>query len=100
MYRTTSVETASPSELVPRASYVRALRSDLPARVFDRARSRLWFVPAHIAIIATAIVAIAHGWVPWFVVPLLSLVIGASFAGMTFIAHEVLHGAIVRSKRL
>ncbi len=100
MYRTTAVETASPSQLVPRATYVRALRSDLPARVFDRARSRLWFVPAHIAIIATAMVAIARGWVPWFVVPLVSVVIGASFAGMTFIAHEVLHGAIVRGKRL
>lgn len=87
-------------ELLPRATYVRALRPELPARVFDRAPSRLWFVPAHLAIITLATVAIAAGWVPWFVVPLLSLVIGASFAGMTFIAHEVLHGAIVRSKRL
>jgi fatty acid desaturase len=86
--------------LLPRAAYVRALRPDLPARLFERARSRLWFLPAHLAVITVASVAIACRWVPWFVVPVLSLLIGASFAGLTFIAHEVLHGAIVRSKRL
>ena len=32
------------------------------------------------------------GWVPWFTVPLLSLVIGACFAGLTFVGHEPLHG--------
>jgi fatty acid desaturase len=37
---------------------------------------------------------------PWFVKPLLSLVIGCSFAGLTFLGHEALHGAVVRSKKL
>ncbi len=84
---------------MPRAAYVRELRPDLPARTFDRARSRLAFVPAHLAIIATATLAIASGVMPWFVVPLLSVVIGACFAGLTFVAHEALHGGIVRDKR-
>jgi len=91
---------AAETSLVPRAAYVRALRPDLPARAFDRARSRLAFVPAHLAIITAATIAIGYGWVPWFVVPLLSVVIGASFAGLTFIAHETLHGGIVRDKRV
>jgi len=56
-------------------------------------------MPAYLAIIAVATIAIAGGWVPWFTVPLLSLVIGGSFAGMTFVAHELLHGGIVRDKR-
>lgn len=99
MIRSEVVGTATGTPLVPRATYVRALRPDLPARAFDRARSRLAFVPAHLALIATATIAIAFAWVPWFLVPLLSLVIGASFAGLTFIAHEALHGAIVRDKR-
>jgi fatty acid desaturase len=85
--------------LLRRASYVGALRRDLPADVFERAYSRLAFVPAHVAIIVCATLAIARGWVPWFVVPLLSLAIGASFAGLTFVAHEALHGGIVRGKR-
>jgi fatty acid desaturase len=37
---------------------------------------------------------------PWFVKPLLSLVMGCSFAGLTFLGHEALHGAVVRSKKL
>ena len=80
-----------------RSEYVRALRPELPA--FTRARSRLAFVPVHVAIITVAMLAIALGWVPWFLVPLLSLAIGASFAGLTFVAHEALHGGIVRSAR-
>jgi fatty acid desaturase len=100
MVRTTAADQDGSRELIPRATYVRALRPDIPARVFERARSRLWFVPAHLAIITLASVTIVHGWAPWFVAPLLSLVIGASFAGMTFIAHEVLHGAVVRNKHL
>lgn len=91
---------ATGEPLVARASYVHDLRVDLPRGVFDRARSRLAFVPTHVAIVVTATFAIAGGWVPWFVVPLLSLVIGASFAGLTFVAHEALHGGIVRGRRL
>ena len=96
MTRSGSLDTAL---LRPRASYVRDLRSELPAGVFARALSRLAFVPAHLAVIVMSTIAIAAGWVPWFTVPLLSVAIGASFAGLTFIAHEGLHGAIVRGRR-
>jgi fatty acid desaturase len=88
------------SGLLPRAEYVRVLRAELPASVFERAPSRLAFMPVHLAIITVATLAIAGGWVPWFVVPVLSLAIGAAFAGLTFIAHEALHGGIVRSRWL
>jgi fatty acid desaturase len=55
-------------------------------------------VPAYLAVIASAILAIASGWAPWLVWPLLSLTIGASFACLTFIAHEAMHGGIVRGR--
>jgi fatty acid desaturase len=84
--------------LLARASYVGALRPELPENVFDRVPSRLAFMPAQAAVATLAMCAIAFGWVPWFIVPVLSLVIGACFAGMTFVAHELLHGAIVRNK--
>lgn len=80
-----------------RSHYVHAVKPELPAGVFAHAPSRLAWIPAHIAVIAAAIVAM-HS-VPWFVVPLLSLVIGASFAGLTFVGHELMHGAIVRGRR-
>jgi fatty acid desaturase len=84
--------------LVPQARYVRELRPELPAEVFEPATSRLALVPAHLALIAIATVAISSSWMPWLLVPLLSLVIGVSFAGLTFVAHEAVHGGIVRGR--
>jgi fatty acid desaturase len=57
-------------------------------------------LPIYVALAATATLAIALRWAPWETWPLLSLVIGGAFAGMTFVAHELLHGAILRGKRL
>lgn len=88
------------TELYTRATYVRALRPELPAEAFAPARSRLAAIPVLVAIITAAILAIANGWVPWLIVPVLSFVIGASFACLTFVGHETMHGAIVRGRRL
>jgi len=41
------------SALLPLSTYVKALRAELPARVFDRATSRLLMIPARLAIIDT-----------------------------------------------
>lgn len=85
--------------LVPQATYVRELRSELPAKAFEPATSRLLLVPAHVAVIALSTVTIASGRCPWLFVPLLAAVIGVSFAGLTFVGHEVVHGGIVRGRR-
>jgi fatty acid desaturase len=92
------VEYLPKASLIPHGAYVRELRRDLPPELFAPATSRLVLVPAHLAVIAVATVAIASGWVPWPIVPLFSLVIGASFAGLTFVAHETVHGGIVRGR--
>jgi fatty acid desaturase len=84
------------SSLVAQATYVRALRPGLPAGAFEPARSRLVLVVAHVAVVAMGIVAIGASWVPWFVIPLVSVAIGISFACLTFVAHEAMHGGIVR----
>ncbi|MDQ3364708.1 MAG: fatty acid desaturase [Myxococcota bacterium] len=86
--------------LFPVAQYVRALRPLLPPDAFAPARSRLALLPVHLAVIVAATLTIANGWIPWFGVPLLSVVIGTSFACLTFIAHEAMHGAIVRNRRV
>jgi fatty acid desaturase len=86
------------ASLVPMSRYVRELKPDLPAETFAPAKSRLLLVPVHAAIAVVASLAIAGAWVPWLVVPLLSLVIGISFACLTFFGHEAMHGAIVRGR--
>jgi fatty acid desaturase len=86
--------------LYPRSKYVAELRSALPPEVNEPARSRAALVPIYLAVIATAITAVALGWIPWPVVPIVSVVIGVCFGALTFVAHEALHGGIVRDKRL
>jgi fatty acid desaturase len=84
----------------PVSHYARVLRSALPEEAFAPARSRLWWLPAHMGLIAVAFVAIARGWLPWPLLPLVSLGIGVCFAGLTFVGHEALHGAVVRDATL
>ena len=81
-------------------SYARELRPALPVNAFAPARSRLLLLPVHAAVITGATMAIASGHLAWPFVLLLSFVLGASFAGLTFIGHELLHGGIVRGKTL
>lgn len=85
--------------LHPISYYARELKPGLPANAFAPARSRLVWLPVHFVIIALATTVIAAGWVPWPVALLLSVVIGFSFAGLSFLGHETLHGAVVRGRR-
>lgn len=62
------------------------------------ASSRLLWLPLHVSIVVVATVAIARGWVTRAAVPALSLAIGLAFAGLMFLGHETLHGAVVRGR--
>jgi fatty acid desaturase len=90
----------NPSELLTVATYVRQVKPHLPTRSFAPARSRVLWVPLHYAIIAALTWALASGHVPWPLWPLVSLVIGCSMGGVTFVAHEALHGGVVRGRML
>src|SRR5689334_9576908 len=57
--------------------------------------SRIALIPIYVSVIAVATVAVAAGWLPWPLVPVASLVIGAAFGVLAFVAHEALHGGIV-----
>jgi fatty acid desaturase len=81
-------------------SYARELKPLLPSGAFSPARSRLLWLPVHLAVLGVSMCAIAAHWVAWPFVPVLSLCIGMSFAGITFLAHETLHGAVVRRRLL
>jgi fatty acid desaturase len=78
--------------------YARALKPDLPASALAPARSRLLWLPVHVINITVCIIALAQSWVPTWLAPAVSLLIGGSFAGLTFLAHETLHGAVVRGR--
>ncbi|HEY0254987.1 MAG TPA: fatty acid desaturase [Kofleriaceae bacterium] len=76
------------------------MRPEIPDYAYEPARSRLWLIPVYAAVTGLGIASIALHWLPWFVWPVMSVVIGASFACQTFITHEILHGGITRNKKL
>jgi fatty acid desaturase len=87
-------------ELYPRSKYVHDLRPAITAEMLAPARSRLALLPIYIAVVVIATLAIAQHWVPWPIVPVLSLAIGCCFALMTFVGHEALHGGMTANKRV
>ncbi|HKA87510.1 MAG TPA: fatty acid desaturase [Haliangiales bacterium] len=84
----------------PAAYYTRELRPALGEEVFRPTPGRLVWLALHVAAVALAIATIAAGIGGLPVAALLSVAIGCAFAGMAFIAHETLHGAVVRGARL
>ena len=83
----------------PISEYARALRSHLPTHVFAPAPGRALWLLLHVTVIAVGVVAIGLHWGGWPGRIVLSALIGHSFAGAAFVAHEVLHGSIVRGRR-
>src|SRR5690606_12374713 len=82
------------------AFYTRALKPFLSAQTRLPAPLRLLLLPLHYAVIGLGIFLLAKGAVPWFLAWLVSIVIGGSFAGLTFLAHETLHGSVTHGRRL
>ena len=86
--------------IYPRSLYVHELRPLITDEMLAPARSRLLLLPMYVALIAFATVAIARHWVPWPIVPAISLGIGICFALLTFVGHEALHGGMTSNKRI
>ncbi len=84
---------------IPISAYAGELKPLLPRQALEPARSRVLFLPAHLAVIAAGMLAIAAAWPSPLFYPLFSLIIGVSLAGLVFLGHETLHAAVVREKR-
>ena len=85
-------------ELRTLASYTRTVRPLLPAETFEPARSRLLWLPFHVALIAARSWALATGHVPALLWPVVSIVIGCAMSGLVFLGHETMHGGVIRGK--
>lgn len=74
----------------------RQIRAELPEDTFGRRPWRaLWFVPL-VAVAAGGIGVIVAAGPPWWAALLLGILVGQCLAAMGFLAHEALHGALVR----
>lgn len=82
---------------------VRAVRLALGRSIFVPATTRLLWVPVHLLVLSLAVVVTrwwaAQGLSPFLLAPL-SVLVGMSFAGLAFVAHETLHGALTHDRTL
>jgi len=86
--------------LYPISNYASKLRPIVTAAAFAPARSRLLWLPAHLSVVVAGTLWLTYAPPSLWLAPLVSLVLGCSFAGLTFLGHEMLHGAIVRHRML
>lgn len=83
--------------LNPVSHYAREIKPLLAAGTFDPVPVRLLWLALHVPVVVLGIWAIAAGGFAWPVQALISIPIGLAFAGLAFVAHEALHGAMVRT---
>lgn len=88
-----AVATQEPSSI---PNYRNLVKKELPAEYLKPDRLNLIWYPIHAAIIGTSLWLLTTHF-SWWLAPILSLVIGHSFACMGFVAHDVCHGASVRN---
>lgn len=86
--------------LLPASTYVRELRAQLPASTFAPARSRVLWLPVHLSVIAACMWAVTASVLPMWLIPIAVVMIGLSFGGIAFLAHETLHGGVVKGRML
>lgn len=89
-------ETSPTSEVQVKA----AIRSDLPPEVFRRRPLRCLYMVPLLAIVVLGSVATVALPVPWYLAAVLSIAVGNFHASMLFLAHEIGHGATVRTRWL
>jgi len=85
------------AELLRTADYIRVLRPHLPREAFAPRPHDLRRVAVHLAIVAGAIAGLRFTPQAWLW-PLWGLVIGHGIACLAFLAHDLTHGAMVRSR--
>ena len=79
--------------------YNREVMKELPRETFKREPMRLKYYVMYYAIIFACGAVITQTATPFIVKLLLSMLMGLSLGGTTFLGHEVLHGAIVKSRK-
>jgi len=79
--------------------YVRELREDLPEDAFQPVPSRLIWLPVHLASIGSAVFLMLGTELGLAVDLVLAAAIGNSYACLGMLAHEILHGTVIRNRR-
>lgn len=77
-----------------------SIRRALPAATFAPRPMRAWLVPLWFVVAGALGATLVFGGLPWWANLVMALVLGQVYALLAFSAHEILHGSVVRSRRL
>ncbi|MFB5662622.1 fatty acid desaturase family protein [Alteribacillus sp. HJP-4] len=80
--------------------YASRIKKKLPKEVFNPVPARLLGGLAYLTVVVASFIVIGLFDLHPILSVFLSLIIGASFAAMGFLGHEILHGTVVRKKWL
>jgi fatty acid desaturase len=76
------------------------IRSELPSEAFTpQPQKGLWLIPLLVLSVSWVLV-LTHISLSWYAALIGSLVIGNIYSSFVFLGHEILHGSVVRSRRL
>lgn len=89
-----------PDALQSLSFYVQHFRKKLPASMFEPVPSRFLYLLGFMATAITALSLISISEAPWYLKAFLGFVAGSCIGGMSFFSHELLHGSVVRSRKL
>lgn len=87
-------------ELKALTFYQQELKKRLPEGIFNRTPARALYLVSFLAINISLISYVVTANPAWYLKLIVALVIGQFNAGMAFVAHETLHGSIVKNKFL
>ncbi|MFN8945550.1 MAG: fatty acid desaturase family protein [Pseudobdellovibrionaceae bacterium] len=86
--------------LRPQSFYTKNLYKKLPANIFEPVAARLLWFAGYLAVVAVSALTIKYAAFPWYVNGLLSLLLGISFGALGFFTHELLHGSVIRNRKV
>lgn len=88
------------TELKALSFYQQELKKILPAEIFYRDPSRLFFLLLFLATSVSLVLCVMFLDIAWYWKLLAAVVLGQSNAGLTFLAHETLHGSVIKNQTL
>lgn len=86
--------------LRPQSFYAQTLHKKLPPEVFEPVPVRFVWMIGYVIVAAAGMLTIKFGDLPWYLNVLMGLILGVSYGALGFFAHELLHGSIVRNRKI
>lgn len=98
--KSTELNIPESDELRPISYYVLELKKGLPKSIFEPHLARLYWLFGYASAGISSLVIISQVPINWPLKLALSVIAGISFGAFAFLAHEIMHGSVVRNRKV